>query len=106
MLEQENTWAECEEGIFYMSYKEGYQIGKIEGEISCVKYVLREEKKYKKLLEHNENIPEDIQRRHDVNLRCMEEERMQDIICFLGKYPSLSKSQLAKRVLWESEYWY
>ena len=71
-----------------------------------LKYVLREEKKYKKLLEHNENIPEDIQRRHDVNLRCMEEERMQDIICFLGKYPSLSKSQLAKRVLWESEYWY
>ena len=106
MLEQEGAWAEYEETLYYSSYKEGYQLGAIEYDIMWVKFMLRESKKYEKLLECGEDIAEEVQKRHDIHVRCMQEERVQDVIRFLKKYPSLSKSQLAKRILWESEYWY
>ena len=104
MLDVEYSWDDWKENKYRMARKEGYVLGKLIGLMDALKYAIRREGQYQKALEKGEKVSESLQKTHELYMGGLEIEKFQDIVNFAMKYPNLSNEQLAKRILWESEY--
>ena len=105
MLERSYSWNEWEMEECSSIYRESFVLGKIEGLLGVMKKVLHKEKQYQRLLKQGKEIPKALESIHQYYMEWLESEDEVEILCFILKYPTYSKEQLAKRILKETEYW-
>ena len=106
MLELKYNWLDWQERECRMARKEGYTQGKLLSLIDMVKRTIRREAQYQRTLQRGKTVPENLQELHELYMEALEQEKFREVVNFSKKYPSLSREQLAKRILWESEYWF
>jgi hypothetical protein len=105
MLEMTYSWSEWRIEERRRGKRDGVIEGKIIGQVEIWKILLRREKQYQRLLEQGKEVPKALESMHEYYIEKLESEKEAEILKIIQKYPNYSHEQLAKRILWESEYW-
>ena len=105
MLEMIYSWSDWQTEERCRGRQEGNIEGRIISRVQLWKVWSRKEKQYQRLLEQGKKMPSVLEGIHECYIEMLESEDNVELLKFVQKYPHYSDEQLARRILWESEYW-